>query len=171
MIYSYQHGTSTHQIQIDPQPDGTFRARINGREYIVRASQTRDGAWQIMLDDGARQVRHTASDGRARFVKAGDVVYSLQKTTGGRRTASHASGERHLVAQMPAQVSEVTVKQGDMVSAGQTLLILEAMKMEIRVTAPHDGIVTHLFVQKGDVVERDQQLIDIRENTQKEEEN
>jgi biotin carboxyl carrier protein len=65
---------------------------------------------------------------------------------------------------MPAQVADVLVSAGDGVTIGQPLLILEAMKMEMRVTAPHDGVVTQVFVARGDVVERDQQLIDIRDS-------
>jgi biotin carboxyl carrier protein len=42
--------------------------------------------------------------------------------------------------------------------------VLEAMKMEIRVSAPRDGMVAKLFVQQGQTVEREQVLIEIKEN-------
>lgn len=45
--------------------------------------------------------------------------------------------------------------------AGQTLIILEAMKMEIRIVAPQDGSIKALHVAKGDVVERDQLLVEL----------
>ena len=60
---------------------------------------------------------------------------------------------------MPGQVTVVLVKAGDETTRGQTLLILEAMKMEIRVTAPADGHVQQVMVQSGDVVERGQHLV------------
>ena len=44
---------------------------------------------------------------------------------------------------------------------GQTLLVLEAMKMEIRIQAPRDGKVMKLFVEQGQTVEREQILIEI----------
>ncbi|NOG48992.1 MAG: acetyl-CoA carboxylase biotin carboxyl carrier protein subunit [Chloroflexi bacterium] len=58
---------------------------------------------------------------------------------------------------MPGQVVDVLVKAGQTVTAGQPLIVLEAMKMEIRIGAPTDGIVREVLVKKGDVVDRDQQ--------------
>src|SRR5690606_1000272 len=79
------------------------------------------------------------------------------------RRARGAGGHAHLNAQMPGQVVDVLVTAGDRVSAGQVVVLLEAMKMEIRITAPYDGVVEQVYVAKGDVVERDQSLIDIAE--------
>jgi biotin carboxyl carrier protein len=62
---------------------------------------------------------------------------------------------------MPGQVRAVNVSEGDSVTKGQTLLLLEAMKMEIRVQAPSDGIVKKLFVKQGQTVEREQILIEV----------
>ena len=58
----------------------------------------------------------------------------------------------------------VQAAEGDLVEAGQTLLLLEAMKMEIRVHAPRDGTVKKLFVEQGQTVEREQLLIEVQEN-------
>jgi 3-methylcrotonyl-CoA carboxylase alpha subunit len=74
----------------------------------------------------------------------------------------HAAGE--LTAPMPGQVRAVNVSEGNAVTKGQTLLVLEAMKMEIRVHAPQDGVVKKLFVKQGQTVEREQILIEIEEN-------
>jgi pyruvate carboxylase subunit B len=62
---------------------------------------------------------------------------------------------------MPGQVRAVQVTMGQSVSKGQTLLVVEAMKMEIRVVAPRDGLVKSLRVQQGQTVERDQLLVEI----------
>ena len=65
---------------------------------------------------------------------------------------------------MPGQVRAVNVAEGESVTKGQTLLVLEAMKMEIRIQAPRDGKVAKLFVQQGQTVEREQMLIEIEES-------
>ena len=51
-----------------------------------------------------------------------------------------------------------------MVEKGQTLLLLEAMKMEIRVSAPRAGQVSRLLVREGQTVQKDQVLVEIGEN-------
>jgi acetyl-CoA carboxylase biotin carboxyl carrier protein len=56
-------------------------------------------------------------------------------------------------AEMVANVWKVVVTQGDEVSDGDTLVILESMKMEIPVIAESDGTVTKLAVNEGDVVQ------------------
>ena len=62
---------------------------------------------------------------------------------------------------MPGQVRAVNVSEGDSVTKGQTLLVLEAMKMEIRIQSPMDGAVKKLLVKHGQTVEREQMLIEI----------
>jgi propionyl-CoA carboxylase alpha chain len=57
-----------------------------------------------------------------------------------------------LLAPMPGSVTAVTVTVGDTVTAGQPVLVLEAMKMQHTVTAPHDGTVTEIAVSPGDQV-------------------
>ena len=56
---------------------------------------------------------------------------------------------------MAANVWKVVVKQGDKVSAGDPLVILESMKMEIPVESPQDGTVQKVAVEEGGVVQED----------------
>ena len=63
------------------------------------------------------------------------------------------------VAPMPGKVIELRVAEGDLVQAGQALLIMEAMKMEHSVTSPRDGTVAHITVASGDQVDADALLV------------
>ncbi len=56
-------------------------------------------------------------------------------------------------APMPGNILRIEVNQGDAVKKGQTLLILEAMKMENEIAAPRDGTVAQIVTAKGAVVE------------------
>lgn len=56
-------------------------------------------------------------------------------------------------AEMVANVWKILVKEGDQVSEGDTLVILESMKMEIPVPAEDDGVVAQLKVAEGDVIQ------------------
>jgi biotin carboxyl carrier protein len=66
-----------------------------------------------------------------------------------------------LEAHMPGQVVQLMVAEGDWVTTGQPLLVLEAMKMATRVVAPVNGRVSRLLVQEGDTVERGQHLVEV----------
>lgn len=64
-------------------------------------------------------------------------------------------------AQMAGTVFEVSVKEGDSVTKGQTLIILESMKMEIPHEAESDGTVAKITVAEGDFVEENDVLVEL----------
>jgi acetyl-CoA carboxylase biotin carboxylase subunit len=68
------------------------------------------------------------------------------------------------IAPMPGKVIELRVREGDAVQAGQVLLIMEAMKMEHTVTAPHDGTVGAVSVAAGDQVDADALLVVVEQS-------
>ena len=67
-------------------------------------------------------------------------------------------------AEMVANVWKVVVTQGDEIAAGDTLVILESMKMEIPILAEHPGTVTEIAVGEGDVVQEGDVLVVIDED-------
>ncbi|TMR08684.1 biotin/lipoyl-binding protein [Nonomuraea turkmeniaca] len=71
-----------------------------------------------------------------------------------------------LLAPMPGSVLRVDVTAGDRVAKGQSVLVLEAMKMEHRIAAPADGVVSGLHVEKGQQVEAGAVLAIIQEGDQ-----
>ena len=68
-----------------------------------------------------------------------------------------------LIAPMPGAILATEVKSGDTVSKGDVLIVLEAMKMEHRITAPRDGKVENVHVTIGDQVEKEQLLVSLEE--------
>ena len=66
-----------------------------------------------------------------------------------------------VVAEMVANVMTVSVRPGDAVAAGDTVVLLESMKMEIPVLAEHAGTVTAVRVGEGDVVQEGDVLVSI----------
>jgi biotin carboxyl carrier protein len=66
----------------------------------------------------------------------------------------------NIKAPMPGLIIDLKVKVGDTVKAGDSLLILEAMKMENMLKSPGDGVVKTVKVNKGDAVEKNQVLIE-----------
>ena len=64
---------------------------------------------------------------------------------------------------LPGIIVDVLVKEGDEVSAGDTVVILEAMKMESEIAATVNGIVNKVNIKKGESVLEDQVLVDIKE--------
>ena len=66
-----------------------------------------------------------------------------------------------VTAPLAGSVSKVLVEEGQVITAGEVIVVLEAMKMETEITAPNDGTVTALHVQPGDAVQGGQSLLEI----------
>ncbi|CUU89479.1 biotin/lipoyl-containing protein [Campylobacter hyointestinalis] len=74
-------------------------------------------------------------------------------------SSDSSSTQNEIKATMPAGVFKILVKVGDTVGKGQTLIILEAMKMEIPIESPNAGVVSEIFVSQGETVEDGQVLL------------
>jgi acetyl/propionyl-CoA carboxylase alpha subunit len=78
-------------------------------------------------------------------------------------TAAGGDGRASLVAPMPGRIIRVRAGEGTAVQAHQTVILVEAMKMEHAVVAPIDGVVSRLLVEEGQQVQRGDLLAEIEE--------
>ncbi|MEU0844789.1 biotin carboxylase N-terminal domain-containing protein [Streptomyces sp. NPDC005962] len=139
---------------------GPTDAPQSGTGWRARLIALDDGSVLLDLDGVTHRFRHVA-DGASHWLGRGGDVWRVaghdpieEALRGGAATA-HA-GE--LTAPMPGTVTVVKAAVGDEVTAGQGLLVVEAMKMEHLISAPHDGTVTELEVTPGSTVAMDQLL-------------
>jgi propionyl-CoA carboxylase alpha chain len=151
-------------------PDEFSKLALGDREVEVRYRRQRDGAFRFadgtaarIFDWGERHIdvevdgrRHVALVTRAddRLIvqtPRGDLEFDIVPRFVIPGSEGPAGG---LVAPMPGKVIEVRVSVGDRVTAGQTLVLLEAMKMEHPMTAHEDGVVREALVQTGDQIEK-----------------
>ena len=93
-------------------------------------------------------------------VLTGGAEGAVGKAIAGRRPKPTEEG--HVTTSMPGSIVEVLVQEGDQIEAGQPVLVTEAMKMETEVQAPISGTVTAVYVQKGDAVNPDEVLVEIK---------
>ena len=92
------------------------------------------------------------------------VVTEFEIGRGGRLAASAEHHGGGLAAPMPGRVRRVVVTPGAAVRKGDVLLVLEAMKMEHAIRAPHDGVLERLHVAEGDLVEAGMELAELSES-------
>jgi acetyl-CoA/propionyl-CoA carboxylase, biotin carboxylase, biotin carboxyl carrier protein len=142
--------------------DGLGEARVSGatveaagRTWSWAAGPERDGARRITLDGVARRYA-VARDGEALWVARDGHQLEARPE---RVDREHAGVQGSLEAPMPGTVLLVHVANGDTVSEGEVLLVLESMKMELSITAPTDGTVDGLDLRPGDKVAQRQPLV------------
>ena len=128
-------------------PRSGYRVTVRERVFDLPARGLRRAAFLRQAGEITVQV-----DGRE---------YRLYDGRQRRRAPTSAPGDLH--APMAGRIIRVLAKAGDSVRAGDTLLILEAMKMEQQITAPQDGTVVSLLCEEGDQVAAGQELVVLQE--------
>src|SRR5499426_2846690 len=166
----------------NPYRDPSIKFQIGGDEIGVSWSQTGAGAYRARVFDSTvtAQVLSSAPDvirieidgvQRAfRIAEAGDELYvhsslgSLVINRPYRHPMRHAASEQASAnSPMPGKVLKILVETGQKVSAGDPLIILEAMKMEHTMRAMAPGVVEAVLVSDGEVVGPGQLLVQITE--------
>jgi len=135
------------------------RIELEGRTYEV----TRSPSGAFLVSDGDRQVlAHAVADGPRTWVHLdGDVHVFEAGTPGVDRIGPRADHADMLSAPMPATVREVRVAIGDTIARGDVLVMLEAMKMELPLRAPHDGVVRAIHCETGQLVQPGVPLVEL----------
>ncbi len=123
-----------------------FNITVNGQAYEVEVEEV----------GGAP----TAAPVRAAAPVAAPVAAApVAAAAPAAKAAPAVAGGEPVKAPMPGNILDVKVKAGDKVTTGQALCVLEAMKMENEIPAPHDGVVAQVVVTKGATVEAGDVLV------------
>jgi biotin carboxyl carrier protein len=115
----------------------------------------------ILVEDGDRRYRvAVAKDGAATWVFWNGVVARIEEDApaASRRKKTGAS---EVMSPMPATVVTINAQPGQEVNEGDTLIVLEAMKMELPIKAPRAGVVKAIHCAKGDLVQPGVNLLEI----------
>ena len=137
--------------------EGRYRLTVGDRIWDVDARLTAQGIYSLLID-GVSHVADVVDRDGACVVDVGGEAYEIRVEEQTRhiiRTHGGAAGgpqTRTLTAPLPGKISRVAVKPGDTVQAGDTLLVIEAMKMENEFKAAGPGTVAEVRVTEGQTV-------------------
>jgi acetyl-CoA/propionyl-CoA carboxylase biotin carboxyl carrier protein len=113
------------------------------------------------VKDGDRNVRvAVAADANATWVFVDGNVWRIDKDQAGGRRAK-ARGDASVMSPMPATVVAIHTAAGSRVNEGDTVIVLEAMKMELPIKAPRGGMVKAVHCAAGELVQPGVNLVEI----------
>ncbi len=115
----------------------------------------------VLIDQGIRETLCYAFDNNTLYLDAGYGHYVFNDITQQPAAAAAGPGGGQIKAPMAGAVLEVLVRKGDTVAQGQTLVVLEAMKMELQLKADTGGSIENVNVKAGDQVKNRQLLVTI----------
>lgn len=172
-----RQGEREERVRIRQDGDG-FEITIGDRAYRVDAVSARAGLRSLRIDGSQHEVavRVQQESGSREGTRRGEENYWVS-TSSGSGPVSVTDPLTHLAAQtrggkggrrqqrvnayMPGRVVAIHIEEGQAVTAGQGILVLEAMKMQNEIQAEHDGTVTKIHVQNGQAVDGGTPLFDL----------
>jgi len=141
-------------VRTFPEPDGSFRFDVGRETHTV----ARHGTKTIALD-GVRRRAPVSRSGDGLFVVVDGVTWGLTVVDPLAPPSVTGRGDDRLVAPMPGRIVSVAAAPGATVSKGDVLMVLEAMKVQMRLTSPRDGLVASVRAQAGELVEEGIELV------------
>lgn len=153
-------GESQQQQQLQIKVEGArVYAEIDGRSYELEARASSPGLHLLMTEGRVYECRVDADAARqgASEVHIGSRAYNVtlidpKRLRGGQSAGAHVDGTAQIVAAMPGKVVRVLVEQGAQVEAGDSIVVVEAMKMQNEMKSPRSGTVTTLRAKAGETV-------------------
>ncbi|HUS87021.1 MAG TPA: biotin/lipoyl-containing protein [Bacteroidales bacterium] len=135
--YKFTISGNTYEVDILEVEGNLVRLEVNGTSYLVEIH---------------KQMKQAKTPTLVRPILK-EPQKSIEKKEGGPRTS--------IKAPLPGVIVSIAVKEGDRVTKGQLMLVMEAMKMENEIKAPNDGEVISIKVARGQSVLQEENLIEI----------
>ena len=154
MKYQYTVKGVDYEVEIQDIEGNIANVTVNGIPFEVEMKQpVKAGKQKVKL--GGEQTVKSENNNSSSTSTANATAAPTAKPTA-------AAAGKPVVAPLPGTINEIKVKVGDKVNAGDTVVILEAMKMQNNIEAETSGTITSINVNKGDAVMEGDTLVTIK---------
>jgi biotin carboxyl carrier protein len=141
--------------------NGKVVATINGKEHSIKIVGLKNSILEFILDNsyrtakilefGSSHIKLLMNGEQIVLKKHSKLTEILEKSMA---LGGSSSGENKLLSQIPGRVVSIMVKAGDQIKKGDSIIVLESMKMQVAVKAHKDGQIRDTKVKIGDTVSR-----------------
>jgi biotin carboxyl carrier protein len=159
MHHAFKIGESEVNLELSRAREG-YRLHVGDQVIPVDLKTGADGRRWLTVNGETVEV-FIATQGDDVFIHLDGEAHQLSYEHPLERLAhqAHGGAEDVIQAPMPGSLVSVSVKAGDVVTKGQTLLVMESMKMETSIVSPRDGVVAAVHFDKGQTFDRDALLL------------
>ncbi len=158
-VIKLQMGEQTYGLKVLAKNDG-LHVSWNEQQATLQILHQQENLLTYIWQGIRRSVAYV-QQGDTLFLDRGNGNLTIQHTTYAPPASADTAGDGQIRAPMDGAIVNVLVNAGDSVSKGQTLLILEAMKIQQQIKADVDGVVTEIIGQVGQQVKKRQVLLKI----------
>ncbi len=155
-------------LEIEINREGEVLVNGEARQVDFRSMEGAHAVYSLILDNKSYEAVVEERDDVYQVLISGDLydVEVIDERTQRLMASASASlgaggGDSVVRSPMPGMIVKVPVEEGQEVHAGQTVIVLESMKMENELKAPSDGVIARVHVSAGDSVEQNKPLITV----------
>ena len=157
--YEYKVKGVDYVVEIQDIEGNIANVTVNGIPFEVEMKQPVKGSKQKVKLSEERRVKSEEFNSSSSATNASSATSESSAPT--TKPAAAAASGKPVVAPLPGTINEIKVKVGDKVNAGDTVVVLEAMKMQNNIDAETSGTIASINVNKGDAVMEGDTLVTI----------
>jgi 3-methylcrotonyl-CoA carboxylase alpha subunit len=148
MDLSYEHNNQLYRVTT-AKKDDKYYVTLNDTTYTLTATELKPGYLKLSLGD--KTIKVIISEGhQERYVFLDGHVYHIKRVL---HTTKRHDTRDEIRSPISGKVVKIHIRENTPVQKGDTLMIIEAMKMEYRITAPYTGIITKIYFKENDQID------------------
>jgi biotin carboxyl carrier protein len=164
MIYEVTVAGKSYRVELERQGAG-WKCKLDGRELPLDVTPAQNGVLSLLMDGKSYEVKQEVTGAETNIVVGNErfsVALSDPRSLRARRRAGGAEqGIKKIVAPMPGKIVRLLAAEGSAVQLGQSVIVIEAMKMQNELKAPKNGVLKKINVREGAAVEAGQALAEV----------
>lgn len=156
------------KVEILKEEGNILKVKIRDREYDIDIVSVEEGIYSILYKNKSYNIEIIEGDNSKNFTVNTlfqtydvEIVDAETRYLKKRDQTKELEGINIISSPMPGRIVKIPVAEGDEVTAGQTVIVVSAMKMESEYKSSKNGIIKKIHVNEGDVVNGNQPLITI----------
>ncbi|MCX6282327.1 MAG: biotin/lipoyl-binding protein [Bacteroidetes bacterium] len=166
MAYEVNLGNRSAKVEVLNRDGNNVLLDIDGHKYDVDIAMVERGVYSILYNGHSYNIELIEGDSSKKYIVNTfaktfnvEIVDAESKYINSRKQGMAQEEENFVASPMPGKVVKIPVRVGEQVAAGQTLIVVEAMKMQSEFKASHDKTVLEILVKEGDTVNAHQLMM------------
>ena len=166
MAYEVSIGHRSAEVELLNRVGSKALIRVDDIKYDLDIVEVENGVYSILYNGHSYNIELIPGENSKKFIITtfaksfnAEVIDAESKYIANRNKGLEMEGSNQVASPMPGKIVKIPVKVGEKVESGQTLIVVEAMKMQSEFKASGDKIVQAILVKEGDTVEAHQVMI------------
>lgn len=166
MAYEIKLEQRTAKIELHNRAGSKVLLSVDDRKYDLDVVEVEKGVYSILYNGQSYNVELIEGESSKEYIVNtfarsfhAEIIDAETKYRQSRKLATDAEGDNNISSPMPGKVVKIPVSAGDKVISGQTLIVVEAMKMQSEFKATAERTVREILVKEGDIVNAHQIMI------------